>query len=88
MMRMYTRGVPEKLIAEKSGHRSVDALCMHERTSSDLEKAAGEVISDPGKCFEVKVDGKERTETAFALPGFSRLNHCTINFSINYGSSK
>ena len=88
MMRMYTRGVPEKLIAEKSGHRSVDALRMYERTSSNLEKAAGKVTSDPGKRFEVKVDGKEKQETASALPGFSGLNHCTINFSINYGSSK
>ena len=41
MTRMYNRGVPEKLIAEKSGHRSVDALRVYEHTLPELQKAAG-----------------------------------------------
>ena len=31
--RMYNTGVPEKLIAEKSGHKSLKALHVYERTS-------------------------------------------------------
>lgn len=42
--RMYERGVPEKIIAEKSGHKSLKSLRMYEHTSVDQEKAAGESI--------------------------------------------
>ena len=33
VMRMYNTGVPEKLIAEESGHKSLKALCVYEHTS-------------------------------------------------------
>lgn len=43
--RMYKRGVPEKLISDKSGHRSLKGLRSYKRTSSIQEKAAGECMS-------------------------------------------
>jgi hypothetical protein len=46
---MYNQGVPEKLIAEKSGHRSVEALRVYAHTASELQRAASDVISDPSK---------------------------------------
>lgn len=39
--RMYEKGVPEKIISEKLGHRSLKALRAYERTSSPQQKAAG-----------------------------------------------
>ena len=42
--RMYNTGVPEKFIAEKSGHKSLKALRVYERTSKVQEKSAGECI--------------------------------------------
>lgn len=58
--RMYVKGVPEKIIAEKSGHRSLKALRAYERTSSVQEKAAVECVQS-GKQFEESV-----TEEAMA----------------------
>ena len=42
--RMYENGVPEKLISEKSGHRSLKALRNYEHISKTQEKVAGECI--------------------------------------------
>jgi len=42
--RMFTSKVPEKIIAEKSGHRSLAALRSYEHTSCELEQAAGRAI--------------------------------------------
>ena len=92
MTRMYKKGVPEKLIAEKSGHRSVEALRMYEHTASELERAGGEVISDPSKSFSAlmqKQEPEEKPSTSLpmfspSLPEFSGLNNCTINFSFKY----
>ncbi len=42
--RMYENGVPEKIISEKSGHRSLKALRNYEHTSETQEKAAGESL--------------------------------------------
>jgi hypothetical protein len=39
MARMLNSGVPEKIISEKSGHRSLEALRSYEHTSTELKKA-------------------------------------------------
>ena len=44
--------MPEKVIADKSGHRSLDGLRAYEHPSHNLEKAAGEDIADPTRSFE------------------------------------
>ena len=94
MTRMFNQGVPEKVIADKSGHRSLDGLRAYEHPSHNLEKAAGEVIADPTRSFE---DIKQEKQLAVEdvkqkpidilqqLPGFSGLNNCTINFNVTYG---
>ncbi len=53
--RMFTAGVPEKLIAEKSGHRSLKALRFYEHTSDEQEIAAGKVIGEVRKKFDEAV---------------------------------
>ena len=50
---MFSKGVPEKLIAEKTGHRSLKALRFYERTKPEMERALNEVIADPTKEFSV-----------------------------------
>ena len=40
-------GVPEKVIAEISGHRSTKALRCYERTSEKLQQAVTKVINNP-----------------------------------------
>ena len=44
MTRMYNSGVPEKVIADKSGHRSIDGLRAYEHPSMELYRAAEEVM--------------------------------------------
>ncbi len=47
--RMFNSGiVPEKVIAEVSGHRSMKALRFYERTSAEQQKAVGKVIANAG----------------------------------------
>ena len=57
--RMYAKSVPEKLTAEKSGYKSLKALCAYERTSSVQEKAAGECIQLGKQYKEVQDSVKE-----------------------------
>jgi len=45
--RMFTGGVPEKVIAEKTGHRSLQALRLYEKTQLSMEKAVDSVIANP-----------------------------------------
>ena len=63
--RMYEKGVPEKIIADKSGHKSMKALRSCEHTSFMQEKAAGECIQH-GKQYEPLVE-RSTTETPPAL---------------------
>ncbi len=90
MTRMYNQGVPEKVIADKSGHRSIDGLRAYEHPSRDLEKAAGNIIADPTRSFkDVKEKGcedikQEPIDIPQQLPGFSGLTNCTLNFNITY----
>ena len=91
---MFSRGVPEKLIAEKTGHRSLKALRFYERTQPEMEKAVGAVIADPKKEFSVsdkagipadtKCDVPLPPPTAAAAAGHTfsgTLSNCTINIS-------
>ena len=56
---MYVKGVPEKLNAESSGQKSLNALCTYEGTSSVQEKAAGECIQLGKQYNEVQDSVKE-----------------------------
>ena len=48
---MYNTGVPEKIISDISGHRSLKALRAYERTSTAQQKSAGQSIHC-GKAFD------------------------------------
>ena len=91
--RMFSAGVPEKIIAEKSGHRSLKALRFYEHTSDEQEMAAGEVIGKSTKQFHDVMDSsKVETEpepeekkpdvSAGSAHHFSgNLTNCTINIT-------
>ena len=84
MSRMFNVGVPEKIIADKSGHRSIEALRSYEHTSVELEHAAGDAIAGESKqvCEDLKPAAPKMD-----LPCFSGSTvNCMINLNINYGS--
>ena len=45
---MFTKGVPQNIIAETSGHRSTKALRLYERTCVKQQKAVTAVINSEG----------------------------------------
>ena len=47
--RMFKAEVPEKIIVEKSGHKSLKSLRGYEHTSSEQQQAAGRVITKGGQ---------------------------------------
>ena len=62
---MFSGGVPEKLIAEKNGHRSLIALRRYEKTGTIMEKSVDAVISNPESSFLIEKDtwlGKNHDE--------------------------
>ena len=63
--RMFSGGVPEKLIAEKSGHQSLTAFRRYEKTGTIMEKSVDAVISNPESSFLIEKDtwlGKSHDE--------------------------
>lgn len=44
---VFNCGVPEKVIAENSGHRSTKALRCYERTSEEVQQVVTKVINNP-----------------------------------------
>ena len=83
--RMFNAGITEKVMAERSGHRSLKALRTYEKTSVELEQLAGQSIAKdisetdkkPPKASELQ-KGPESLSHTFS----GTLNNCTIN--INY----
>ena len=45
--RLYSAGVPEKLIMERSGHLSKEGVRGYERNSEQQDKAMSDLLSDP-----------------------------------------
>ena len=63
---MFEGGVPEKIISEKSGHKSIKALRTYERTTADQDRAACSTIAQSGNLFQPKQPKLENEEQAAA----------------------
>lgn len=80
---MYDCGVPEKIIQERTGHRSLEALRMYERTNVEQQQAVSAILSAPKSIDynrsseKMKVDHSETKPTQIAPFFFS----CTININ-------
>jgi hypothetical protein len=79
--RMYEGGIPENLISEKSGHKSIKALRSYETTSVQQEKVAGSMISGEASISECQ---GRKIPTAEAhqpnMPTFTGMNNCMFTF--------
>ena len=62
--RMFNAGIPEKIIAENSGHRSVKALRCYERTSDEQQKEVSKVVTK----HKVDSEAVEAGHEVAALP--------------------
>ena len=72
---MFQANVPEKIIQERTGHRSVKALRLYERTTEKQHQDVSEVLSARSKVCV--------TSTLPSFPPLGALQNCTVN--INYG---
>ena len=65
---MFKAGVPEKIIQECTGHRSVKALRMYERTTSSQHIAVSRILSAPTeKRFDDSTTGVPARVFAFVV---------------------
>ena len=86
---MYENGVPEKVIQERTGHRSLEALCIYERTNRHQQEAASNILSVPqaanyhARTTSVNFEPALRsnsTDSVRSLPiSFGNLYGCTVN---------
>ena len=89
--RMFASGIPEKVIAEFTGHKSSKALQVYERTTGEQVKKAGLAISNqeesvlPAKVPDDEPDVKPDFDKVKNLSTFSgnlSLSGCTININL------
>ena len=91
---MYDSGVPKKMIQERTGHRSLEALRMYERTSEQQHQAVSAVLSAPGSGKKATFNQyleQERTNVSHTVSQshhpapptfmFQDLHGCTININ-------
>ena len=46
---MYRCGVPENVIKERTGHKSLDGLRAYERTTLEQQRAVSRILTDPNR---------------------------------------
>ncbi len=78
---LYERGVPEKQIQERTGHRSLEALRVYERTSEAQHRAATSVLCESSVKRARLHSVKEKCQVPSSGVSFSNLYGCTININ-------
>ena len=83
---MYESGVPEKLIQERTGHRSIEALRMYERSNVGQHQVVSRLSDSQRRTYQhtethsMQSSMEQTQSTPFIAPGLSFQNHhgCTI----------
>lgn len=82
---VFQNGVPEKLIKDRTGHRSLEALWKYENASEmQVVKVSHSLASSDGDalkkvCAQPQVSQSASSFSAFSLSGCS-FQSCTVNF--------
>ncbi len=91
---LYEAQVPEKIIQERTGHRSLECLRMYERTSDKQQQAVSNILSSHSQSSYhaemTKLDHKTTPTTSTSGPGFGpnmKFDSCQVNININHGPS-
>ena len=81
--KMFAANVPEKLMMERSGHRSIDGLWQNERTSALQELQVCSALQSQKEDTEKAPVVAQPVTGPLGLPGFSgcTLNNCTFQVS-------
>ena len=94
--RLFEANVPEKLIQERTGHKSLDALRKYECTSVVQQKAVSSVICSSNQTsFQASINSAPDQSSGVIIPStqstaglslFQNCSNCTINVAINQPS--
>lgn len=93
---LFEANVPEKIIQERTGHRSLKALRLYERTTDEQHLGVSSILGKRGSS-ELKEQRpatySQRSQSSIVagfsnpcMPQLGTLSNCTVN--INYGSNK
>ena len=85
---LFQANVPEKIIQERTGHRSLKALRLYERTTGEQHQQVSRILSNqmqPQRTFQNPGSTIQGPISMPPLPAFGMLQNCTIN--VNYGTS-
>lgn len=87
---LFKRGVPEKIVQERTGHRSLDALRTYECSSAEQHKAASAILAMKQTTYQQMISNKTVNINAsnhlLGIPesinvAFHSLQNCTINIT-------
>ena len=70
---LYTANVSEKLIQQRTGHRSVKALCIYERTTGEQELAVSKILTSGSR-----IDYTQAQQSGSETPGESVQESSTL----------
>ena len=76
--RMFCGKVPEKVIAETTGHRSLKALRQYERTQPSIYQAVGSIITDPESSIGGTTEKKIQNGSGLSINQVATTNEETI----------
>ena len=72
---LYTANVPEKMIQQRTGHRSLKALRIYERTTQDQELAVSKILTSDSEIDYGETTSKPESE---AIASTSSLKECDM----------
>ena len=85
---LFQANVAEKIIQERTGHRSVKALGLYERTTEQQHHQVSSILCNRMQPKQVSWQNQQQctsSMTSPTAPAFGMLQNCTIN--VNYGPS-
>lgn len=90
---LYEAEVPEKIIQERTGHRSLECLRMYERTSEKQHQAVSNILSSSSQSTYhtqiTKIDSQNIATSSNMTGLLPKMNfaNCQVNVNINQGSA-
>ena len=79
---LFDAGVPERIIQQRTGHRSIEGLRIYERVTNEQEKAVSKILTGESKKYdESRGKDDESCLDYDRRPSMSaQYNNCNVNF--------
>ena len=95
---LYEAEVPEKIIQERTGHRSLECLRMYERTSDKQQRAVSNILSSHSQSSYhaemARLDhnhpqnaASSSTSSVSGIVPNMKFDNCQVNINVNHGPS-